>query len=176
MRVSFPQTPSRRAFSSRSSRRRRSVLLGAATAAALAVAGFAVLLLRPDPDGTGRPPVPVSHVDTSARACLLTSTDTDPGGTWAALRQTADAHLVVQRYRLPAAADPVAYVDTLLQLRCSTVVTTGKEARSAVASRLAKGKVTGVRFVVVADRPLAGAARLSPAKVSVSALELLVRR
>ena len=121
------------------------------------------------------PPVPVSHVDTSARACVLTSTDTDPGGTWAALRQTADAHLVV-RYRLPAAADPVAYVDTLVQLRCSTVVTTGKEAGSAVASRLAKGKVAGVRFVVVADRPLAGAVRLSPATVSASARERLVRR
>ena len=75
------------------------------------------------------------------------------------------------RYRLPAAADPVAYVDTLVQLRCSTVVTTGKEAGSAVASRLAKGKVAGVRFVVVADRPLAGAVRLSPATVSASALE-----
>jgi hypothetical protein len=79
----------------------------------------------------------------------------------AALRQTADAHLVVQGYRQTAAADTVAYVDALVQLRCSTVATTGKEARSAAASRPAKGKVTGVRFVVVADRP---ARRSGPAE------------
>ncbi|MEU0211692.1 hypothetical protein ABZ235_17300 [Streptomyces canus] len=67
----------------------------AATVAAPAVA--AVLLLRPDLTAPGAPPVPVSHVDPSARARLPTSSDTDPGG---------------------------------------------------------RGKVTGVRFVIVADRPL----------------------
>ncbi|MGX1477955.1 UNVERIFIED_CONTAM: hypothetical protein RKD50_006763 [Streptomyces canus] len=128
--------------------------------AAPALAGCAVLLLRPA--GRRRRPPPGAGLACRhlRRACLLTSADTDPGGR-AALRQTADAHLVVQGYRQTAAADPVAYVDALVQLRCSTVATTGKEARSAAASRPAKGKVTGVRFVVVADRP---ARRSGPAE------------
>lgn len=49
-------------------------------------------------------PLPVSRVDTAARACLLTSTDADARGTWAAMGETAGAggsNIVVQRYRLP---------------------------------------------------------------------------
>ncbi|MEW1648166.1 hypothetical protein [Streptomyces sp. NPDC091219] len=79
-------------------------------------------------------------------------------------------NVVVQRYRLPAGADPVAYVNTLVQLKCATVVTTGTAARSAVAARLATGRVAHVRFVVVADQPVSGAMRLSPDTVSASIL------
>ncbi|NEC85949.1 hypothetical protein G3I71_08970 [Streptomyces sp. SID12501] len=89
---------------------------------------------------------------------------------------TSTSKVVVQRYRLPAGVDPVAYVNTLVQLRCSTVVTTGAAARSAIASRLAAGLVPHVRFVVVADGPVSGATRLSPDAVSTSSLARAVRR
>ncbi|MGX9884491.1 hypothetical protein [Streptomyces sp. NPDC002276] len=135
--------------------------------------GAVALLLRPDAGDGATPPVPVSHVDTVTRACLLTSTDSDTTGTWAAMREMAGTHgsnVVVQRYCLPAGADPAAYVNTLVQLRCATVVTTGTAARSAVAARLAAGRIARVRFVVVADRPVSGATRLSPDAVSARTL------
>ena len=161
------------------SRRRSRTLLGACAVAVLAVAGVAALLLRPGSDDADAAPDPVSHVDTATRVCLLTSTDADPTGTWAALQKMAGrsgTDVVVQRYRLPAGANTVAYVNTLLQLRCSTVVTTGTAARSAVASRLAAGPVPHARFVVVADQPLTGTAHLNPNAVSASALAEAVRR
>ncbi|MEU1481183.1 hypothetical protein [Streptomyces sp. NPDC005760] len=159
-------------------RGRRGVLFGAGTLAVLAVAVGAALLPRPDAGETAGPPAPVSHVDTATRACLLTSADPDPTGTWAAMRRLAQesgARLVVQRYVLPPRVKPAAYVDTLVQLRCSTVVTTGTTARDAVASRLAAGQVPGVHFVVVADRPLRGAAHLEPSSVDGGTLGRLVR-
>ncbi|MGY5056891.1 hypothetical protein ACWDFR_22940 [Streptomyces sp. 900105755] len=82
--------------------------------------------------GGGAPsaPAPVSHVDTATRACLLTATDagtdTDTTGTLAALGQVARAssgHLIVQSYRTPTGVKPAAYVNSLVQLGCSTVVT-----------------------------------------------------
>jgi hypothetical protein len=109
------------------------VVLSAGAVALLAVAGAVALLLRSDSSDGVTPPVPVSHVDTATRACLLTSTDSDTTGTWAAMREmarTRGTNVVVQRYRLPASADAVAYINTLVQLRCSTVVTTGTVARS----------------------------------------------
>ncbi|MBO4255511.1 hypothetical protein [Streptomyces griseorubiginosus] len=154
------------------------IVLGAGAAVLLAVAGIAALLLswRSSEDAT--PPVPVSHVDTATRACLLTSTDTDPTGTWAAMQEMArasDTNVVVQRYRLPVSVNADAYVNTLVQLRCSTIVTSGIAARSAVAARLAAGHVPGVRFVVVDDRPVVGAVQLSPAAVSPKSLAREVR-
>jgi hypothetical protein len=83
-----------------------------------------------------------------------------------------DAKLIVQRYTLPAKGDATAYVNTLIQLRCGGIVTTGDKARSAVASRLAEGKAGSVRFVVVADRRLLGTTHLSPDSVSARALAL----
>ena len=145
----------------------------------LAVAGAVALLLRSTSSDGAQPPVPVSHVDTATRACLLTSTDSDATGTWAAMREMAGTHgsnVVVQRYRLPARADPVAYVNTLVQLRCAMVVTTGTAARFAVAARLAAGQVAHVRFVVVADQPVSGATRLSPDTVSAPTLARAVSR
>ncbi|MDX2583068.1 hypothetical protein PV349_06610 [Streptomyces sp. WI04-05A] len=147
--------------------------------AVLVATGVVTLLLRPDSGSGATPPAPVSHVDTAARACLLTSTDADTTGAWAAMQgmaRTSTSQVVVQRYRLPAGADPVAYVNTLVRLRCSTVVTTGAAARSAVASRLATGLVPHVRFVVVADGPVPGATQLSPDAVSTSSLARAVRR
>ena len=160
-------------------RGRQWTVLGAGVTALLTAAVVVVLLIRADSDDTGRPPAPVSHIDTATRACLLTSTDSDTTGTWAAMRELAGTHgstVVVQRYRLPAGADPVAYVNTLVQLRCATVVTTGTAARSAVAARLAAGRVQHVRFVVVADQPVPGATQLSPDTVSAPTLAQLVSR
>jgi hypothetical protein len=104
------------------------ILLGAGTAAVAAVGGVPAWFLAPAESGQGVPR-PVSHVDTATRACLLTSMNTDPAG----------AGVVVQRYRLPGEANGVAYVNTLVQPRCSTIVTTGAAARSAVASTLVGG-------------------------------------
>ncbi|MGY4925644.1 hypothetical protein [Streptomyces sp. 900105755] len=157
-----------------SSRRLRALI--AAGAAAVAVLTGA-LLWQQAPGAGIRAPEPISHVDTATRACLLTSTDADPTGTWAALRKmAASSHesVLAQRYRLPTGANSVAYVNTLVQLRCSTIVTTGTEARSAVASRLAAGPVVHIRFVVVADQPLLGATHLSPHMVSARALSRLI--
>ncbi|WP_330263598.1 hypothetical protein [Streptomyces griseorubiginosus] len=152
-------------------------LLGAAAGAA-GVVGFLVWLLGSDP-AAARPPRPVSHVDTATRACLLTSTDSDPGlpATWAAMRGLAGggtSGVVVQRYRLPDGADGATYVNTLVQLRCSTIVSTGTGARAAVATTLATGHPRGVRFAVVADRPVAGATRVGPGSVSTRALAGLI--
>ncbi|WP_158694458.1 hypothetical protein [Streptomyces canus] len=44
-----------------------------------------------------------------------------------------------------------------------------------MAAAAGEGRVPGVRFAVVADRPLAGAAGLSPSMVGASALERLLR-
>jgi len=154
-------------------RGRQWTVLGAGVLALLAAAVVVALVLRSDSDGAGKPPAPVSRIDTATRACLLTSTDSDATGTWAAMQEmagTGGSNVVVQRYRLPAGADPVAYVNTLVQLRCATVVTTGTAARSAVAARLAAGQVPHVRFVVVADQPVSGATHLSPDAVSVRGL------
>ncbi|MFJ5306331.1 hypothetical protein [Streptomyces sp. NPDC088350] len=145
----------------------------------LAVAGVVALLLPSESSEDATPPVPVSHVDTATRACLLTSTDTDTTGTWAAMQKVArtrDTNIVVQRYRLPTSANAAAYVNTLVQLRCSTIVTTGTGARSAVASRLVDGHIPNVRFVVVAEQPVSGATHLSPDSVSTSALTRAVMR
>jgi hypothetical protein len=84
--------------------------------------------------------------------------------------------LVVQRYDLPSGADAVAYVNTLIQLRCSTIVTVGTSARSAVASRRAAESVPRVRFVVVADQPLPGTTHLAPDAVNARALSRTVTR
>ncbi|MFE2065274.1 hypothetical protein ACFXDH_23265 [Streptomyces sp. NPDC059467] len=155
--------------------RRLWTLMGAGAAVVAVLTGA---LVWQQGRGTGtRAPEPVSHVDTATRACLLTSTDVDPAGTWAALRKMAASsheNVVAQRYRLPAGVDSVAYVNTLVQLRCSTIVTTGTAARSAVASRLAVGPVAHIRLVVVADQPLPGATHLSPNAVSARALSRLV--
>ncbi|MET7473264.1 hypothetical protein ABZT17_02695 [Streptomyces sp. NPDC005648] len=118
-------------------------------------------------------PVPVSHIDTATRACLLTSTDTDTAGTWAAMLQLAGTnteHLIVQRYRIPTGVRPAAYVNSVVGLGCSTVVTTGHAARQAVASRLAEQPLPHVRFVLVGDRPLRGTTHLSPDAVSARTL------
>ncbi|MFF0018773.1 hypothetical protein [Streptomyces sp. NPDC005374] len=160
------------------SRPRLWTLLGAAAATAAGVVGVLVWLLGSDPTAA-RPPQPVSHVDTATRACLLTSTDSDPGvaRTWAAMRQLAGggtSSVVVQRYRLPAEADGATYVNTLVQLRCSTIVSTGAGARAAVAKTLAAGHPRGVRFAVVADRPMAGATQVGPESVSARALAGLI--
>lgn len=163
----------------RPSRGRWWVVLGAGAAVLLAAAGAVALLLPSESGGHATPPAPVSHVDTATRACLLTSTDTDPTGTWVAMQNMARAsrtNVVVQRYRLPASGKVAAYVNTLVQLRCSTIVATGATARSAVASRLADGHIPHVRFVVVADQPVPGAMRLSPDSVSSSALTRAVMR
>ncbi|MFK0158642.1 hypothetical protein ACIQVK_42065, partial [Streptomyces sp. NPDC090493] len=139
-----------------------------------AVAGWLLLA-----GGNAAPaaPAPVSHVDTATRACLLTSTDTDPTGTLAALGQVARAgggHLIVQSYRMPAGVKPAAYVNSLVELGCSTVVSTDDAARAAVAARLTQRPLPKVRFVVVGDRPLTGAIHLSPDAVSVRALSKVV--
>ncbi|MDI5911129.1 MULTISPECIES: hypothetical protein [Streptomyces] len=162
------------------SRTRLWTLLGAAAAAVAGVIGVLVWLLGSDP-AAARPPRPVSHVDTATRACLLTSTDSDPGvaRTWAAMRQLAaggTSSVVVQRYHLPDEADGATYVNTLVQLRCSTIVSTGAGARAAVATTLAAGHPRGVRFAVVADRPVAGATRVDPGSVSAQALAGLIGR
>ncbi|MFF7474112.1 hypothetical protein [Streptomyces sp. NPDC008092] len=157
--------------------RRRGVLAAAGTATAgLALAAWSLLA------GSGAAPsapAPVSHVDTATRACLLTATDagTDTTGTWAALGQVARAdsgHLIVQSYRMPTGVKPAAYVNSLIRMGCSTVVTTDDRARSAVAARLAERPVPKVRFVVVGGRPLTGATHLSPDAVSVRALARVV--
>lgn len=158
-------------MTSRVSPRRLAALLGAG--AALAIAGALVWFLRAAPEAGAHAPEPVSHVDTATRYCLLTSTDGDPTGTWAAMRKMvaeSGPNTVVQRYRLPAGADAVAYVNTLARLRCSTVVTTGTAARSAVAARLASGATPHVRFVVISGRPLRGTTHLDPDAVSVRSL------
>ncbi|MEV7325808.1 hypothetical protein [Streptomyces sp. NPDC093970] len=155
----------------RVSRRRLGALLGAG--AALVTAGVLVWFLRAAPEDGVHAPEPVSHVDTATRDCLLTSTDVDTTGTWAAMQKTAGArgsNIVVQRYRLPAGEDAVAYVNTLVRLRCSVVVTTGTAARSAVALRLASGGTPHVRFVVISGRPLRGTTHLDPDAVSVRSL------
>ncbi|MEU9348905.1 hypothetical protein AB0D74_47675 [Streptomyces sp. NPDC048278] len=59
-------------------------------------------------------------------------------------------------------------------LGCSTVVSVDDAARSAVAARLTQRPLPKVRFVVVGDRPLPGATRLSPDAVSVRALSEVV--
>ncbi|WP_157876609.1 hypothetical protein [Streptomyces graminilatus] len=152
--------------------------VAAVAAVVLAVTGW---LLFANGTPAPSPPAPVSHVDTATRACLLTSKESDPGiaGTWAALRRigggSSGSDVVVQRYGLPEKADGAAYVNTLVQLRCSTIVTTGDAARSAVASVLAAGQPKGVRFVVVAGRPVAGAVHMSPEAVSARTLTRLVR-
>jgi hypothetical protein len=148
-------------------------------AGAVAVAG-GVLAVLPHSSGGPSVPAPVSHVDGATRACLLTSDTGDPvdaAHTWTALQDVArgDAKLIVQRFQLPAKAEPAAYLNTLFQLRCTRVVTAGDEARAAVAARLKLGKVPGVRFVVVADRRVSGAAGLSPRSVSESTLRPLLR-
>ncbi|MFJ3795666.1 hypothetical protein ACIPSJ_05220 [Streptomyces sp. NPDC090088] len=158
-------------MTSRVSPRRLAALLGAG--AALAIAGALVWFLRAAPEAGAHAPEPVSHVDTATRDCLLTSTDGDPTGTWAAMREMVAAsrsNTVVQRYRLPAGADAVAYVNTLVRLRCSTVVTTGTAARSAVAARLASGGTPHARFVVISDQPLRGTTHLDPDAVSARSL------
>ncbi|WP_181802244.1 hypothetical protein [Streptomyces shenzhenensis] len=155
----------------RVSQRRLGAMLGAG--AALVMAGVLVWFLSAAPEAGVHAPEPVSHVDTATRDCLLTSTDVDRTGTWAAMQKTAgvsDSKIVVQRYRLPAGADAVAYVNTLVRLRCSTIVTTGTAARSAVAARLAAGAVPHVRFVVVSGQPLRGTTHLDPDAVSARSL------
>lgn len=151
-------------------RRRLWPLFGLVAVVVASVAAALVWLLA---SGTAaaRPPQPVSRVDAASRACLLASTDRDPGATrtWLALRRlagTGASNLVVQRYRLPDKAQGAAYVNTLVQLRCSAIVATGTGARSAVAAALAAGHPKGVRFVVVGGRPVAGAVALSPSSVS----------
>ena len=159
------------------SRWRLRALLGAGAAVLAATTDALVWFLGAASDGGAHAPEQVSHVDTATRACLLTSTDADATGTRAALQKVAranDANVVAQRYRLPAGANSVAYVNTLVQLRCSTVVTTGTAARSAVAARLAAGLVPHVRFVVVADQPLSGTMHLSPNAVSARSLSRVV--
>jgi hypothetical protein len=140
-------------------------------ACAVAVSGWALTYLQHAPTH-GSVPAPVSHVDSATRVCLLTSGAEDSSRTWTALQSVArgDSKLIVQRYQLPAKADAVAYVNTLIQLRCSRIVAAGDTARSAVASRLADGKVGSVRFVVVASRRLAGTTHVSPDSVSPRAL------
>ncbi|WP_406445224.1 hypothetical protein OHB00_48860 [Streptomyces sp. NBC_00631] len=122
-------------------------------------------------------PAPVSHIDAATRACLLTTADTDTTGTWAALGQVARAssgRLIVQSYRIPTGVKPAAYVNSLLVMGCSTVVTTDDAARSAVAARLTERPLPKARFVVVGDRPLTGTTHLSPDAVSVRALSEVV--
>lgn len=160
-------------------RGRQWTVLGAGVMALLAVAVVVALVIRADSDGAGRPPAPVSHIDTATRACLLTSADSDVTGTWAAMREMAGTHgstVVVQRYPLPAGADSFACVNTLVQLRCATVVTTGTADRSAVAARLAAVRLPHVRFVVVAGQPLSDATHLSPDAVSAPTLAQVVSR
>ncbi|MFC8435392.1 hypothetical protein [Streptomyces sp. NPDC057253] len=162
------------------SRPRLWTLLGAAAVAVAGAVGALVWLFGSDA-AVVRPPQPVSHVDTATRACLLTSTDMDPGvvSTWAAMREAAGggaSGVVVQRYHLPGKAVGAAYVNTLVQLRCSTIVSTGGAARSAVAAALAAGQQKGVRFVVVSDRPVPGATRLGARSVSARALAGLIGR
>lgn len=99
------------------SRPRQLTLLGAGAAAVAGVFGVLVRLLGSD-TAAARPPRPVSHVGTATRACLLTSTDSDPGvaRTWAAMQQLAGggtSSVVVQRHRLPDEADGETYVNTL---------------------------------------------------------------
>lgn len=151
-------------------KRRAALVAVAAAAVAATIAGRLLFATNTSPPSA---PAPVSHVDTATRACLLTSTDTDPTGTWTAMRdmaRTSATNVVVQRYRLPAAVNGPAYVNTLVQLRCSTIITTGDAARSAVASRLTAGRVPHVHFVVVADRPVPGATRMSPDAVSAASV------
>lgn len=156
----------------------RRVALIAVAAAVAAVAGTVTCwFLSARGTSAPSPPAPVSHADVAARVCLLTSTGTDPSGTWAAMREAArtrDANVVAQRYRLPASANPTAFVNTLVQLRCSTIVATGSAARSAVVSTLAAGHPRGVRFAVVTDRPVPGATRLGPGSVSARSLAELI--
>ncbi|MGY5087824.1 hypothetical protein ACWCXM_23320 [Streptomyces sp. 900105755] len=157
--------------------RRRGVLAAAGTA----TAGLAPAAWSPLAGSGGAPsaPAPVSHLDTATRACLLTATDagTETTGTLAALGQVARAssgHLIVQSYRMPTGVKPAAYVNSLVQLGCSTVVTTDDRARSAVAARLTERPAPKARFVVVGGRALTGAAHLSPDAVSVQARSRVV--
>ncbi|WP_236583983.1 hypothetical protein [Streptomyces sp. MBT53] len=85
--------------------KRRVALVAAAAATATTIAGWLLFATSTPPPSA---PAPVSHVDTATRACLLTSTDPDPTGIWAAMQdmaRTSARNVVVQRYRLPTSAN-----------------------------------------------------------------------
>lgn len=131
--------------------------------------------------GSGSPtphvPAAVSEADSESRVCLLGGTDATSASVWASLQQAVAevGKTVAQRYAIPRGADPAAYVNTLVQLRCGTVIATDGTARSAVATRLTAQGAGSTRFVVIAQSPLAGATSLTPAAATPAALASLLR-
>ncbi|MFD1663368.1 hypothetical protein ACFSL4_35700 [Streptomyces caeni] len=90
------------------------------------------------------------------------------------MRQASEHNhdLIVQRYTLPNGIPPKAYLTTLTQMRCETVVTVGPRLADAVASKTLHG-----RFVVVTDHNLTAphATSLTPANATSAAIAATIR-
>lgn len=130
--------------------RRAAATLGACTLAA-ALLGTLIWWAVGNSTSPARPPAPVSHVGVARRACLLAEHTADSrtvDTVWTGMRHASERNhdLIVQRYTLPNGVPPKAYLTTLTQMRCETVVTVGTRLADAVASKTLRG-----RFVVVTD-------------------------
>ncbi|MFI9105533.1 hypothetical protein ACIGXA_34010 [Streptomyces fildesensis] len=125
----------------------------AATGGALAI-GITAIALSTGGSARNQPPAAVSTIDSQLRACMLTDATADAktiAPVWAGLAQAA-AHrtdLIVQRYSLPPAVAPATYLNTLAQMRCTTIVTVGESLRAPVAA-----DTTGHRYVVISKQPI----------------------
>lgn len=127
--------------------KQRLALLTATGLAAAAIAAGAIALTWPS--STAGTLKPVSDVDASIRACLLEA----PAGTPAAqsalqgLTRAAQArhNMLVQQFTVPANVPPASMLAELTALRCTTIVTVGRQAEAQVKAHASKG----TRYLVI---------------------------
>jgi hypothetical protein len=99
----------------------------------------------------------VSTIDIGPRACLLTDAKDDAattGRVWSGMAQAATEHAVTnQRFALPSGVTPSTYLATLVQMRCSVVVTVGDDLCRAFETDSPPGNA---HYIAVCGRPPAG--------------------
>ncbi|WP_034086920.1 hypothetical protein [Streptacidiphilus albus] len=128
----------------------------AAAAGTLAAAAAAVIGLSGGGTSHASTPAPVSSIDSEARACLLTGPGASPALTaaaWTGMRQAAasSTHLLVQQFALPPNATPATFLDTLTQMRCTTIATVGSSLDTAVPPTA--NRTPSVRFLIIGGAP-----------------------
>ncbi|MFC1420209.1 hypothetical protein [Streptacidiphilus cavernicola] len=149
---------------------RRIAALTTAATLVLGAGTWVVIATINRPSDTPRPPSPVSMIDTEHRACFLTAADTDPQtatATWTSLTAAAKSWhgLLLQRFTVPTATKPTAYLTTLTQMRCNVIITIGDQLRNATAAD-AETNHTNTHLVVIDSHPVnaPGVTNLTPAQ------------
>ncbi|MCZ4102529.1 hypothetical protein [Streptomyces sp. H39-C1] len=143
-----------------------------ATGGALVIGITAVVLSTGGGTQSNQAPTAVSTIDSQLRACMLTDATADDktiASVWAGLTQAATQRtdLIVQRHTLPPAVAPATYLNTLAQMRCTTIVTVGETLRAPVAA-----DTTGHHYVVISKQPVAAAhtTSLTPGQATANAV------